>query len=414
MAHLDTYIKQGIQIKLKKDEYKKEAIQLVTFHGSKGREFEYVFIPNLTTKNFEGATAGNEKLQIPVKKSLFSQDKDENNDAENLRLLFVGITRAKFGLYLSYSNATNGNTQAASKYIANIFPNANIYVEQKFYEIDMDSKINETIKNLTVEFSENSYKKEIQDRVNEIVLSQSSLNEYLACPLSYFYSNILKVPVYVEDKDILSYGSSMHFAIDFMTKSAIKNGFWGEARDMINKFREKINNMEFTTPEKRDEYEKRGIKAINDNFLKLIEANPKNILKTEYKMELDFEGTILKGFADRISKDNEGNIYITDFKTGSYKKAKEGTKYYNQLRFYKFLYEELNPNSKVAETALVFVEENFATSKPTDDITKNEEIKEIIRNAVKNIKNLNFEPVKNKDNCKFCNYKLICNLYNKN
>lgn len=412
--HLDTYIKQGIGIKLKKDEYKKEAIQLVTFHGSKGREFEYVFIPNLTTKNFEGATAGNEKLQIPVKKSLFSQDKDENNDAENLRLLFVGITRAKFGLYLSYSNATNGNTQAASKYIANIFPNANIYVEQKFYEIDMDSKINETIKNLTVEFSENSYKKEIQDRVNEIVLSQSSLNEYLACPLSYFYSNILKVPVYVEDKDILSYGSSMHFAIDFMTKSAIKNGFWGEACDMINKFREKINNIEFTTPEKREEYEKRGIKAINDNFLKLIEANPKNILKTEYKMELDFEGTILKGFADRISKDNEGNIYITDFKTGSYKKAKEGTKYYNQLRFYKFLYEELNPNSKVAETALVFVEENFATSKPTDDITKNEEIKEIIRNAVKNIKNLNFEPVKNKDNCKFCNYKLICNLYNKN
>ena len=414
MAHLDTYIKQGIGIKLKKDEYKKEAIQLVTFHGSKGREFEYVFIPNLTTKNFEGATAGNDKLQIPVKKSLFSQDKDENNDAENLRLLFVGITRAKFGLYLSYSNATNGNTQAASKYIANIFPDANIYVEQKFYEIDMDSKINETIKNLTVEFSENSYKKEIQDRVNEIVLSQSSLNEYLACPLSYFYSNILKVPVYVEDKDILSYGSSMHFAIDFMTKSAIKNGFWGEACDMINKFREKINNMEFTTPEKREEYEKRGIKAINDNFLKLIEANPKNILKTEYKMELDFEGTILKGFADRISKDNEGNIYITDFKTGSYKKVKEGTKYYNQLRFYKFLYEELNPNSKVAETALVFVEENFATSKPTDDITKNEEIKEIIRNAVKNIKNLNFEPVKNKDNCKFCNYKLICNLYNKN
>src|SRR5699024_9271898 len=186
MAHLDTYIKQGIQIKLKKDEYKKEAIQLVTFHGSKGREFEYVFIPNLTTKNFEGATAGNDKLQIPVKKSLFSQDKDENNDAENLRLLFVGITRAKFGLYLSYSNASNGNTQAASKYIANIFTNANIYVEQKFYEIDMDSKINETIKNLTVEFSENSYKKEIQDRVNEIVLSQSSLNEYLACPLSYF------------------------------------------------------------------------------------------------------------------------------------------------------------------------------------------------------------------------------------
>ena len=413
IAHLDTYIKQGIEIKLKKDEYKKEAVQLVTYHGSKGREFEYVFMPNLTIKNFEKTRSKIDKLPIPVKESVFSEDKDENRDAEDLRLLFVGITRAKFGLYLSYSNATDGTTQSSTKHIANLFPQAANFVEQKFYEIDSDSKINETVKNLTVKFSDNAYKKEIQERVNEIVLSQSTLNQYINCPLSYFYSNILKVPIFIEDKDVLSYGSSMHSAIDFMTKNAIKKGYWDESSKMIAVFEEKINNMEFTTPEKREEFYKRGVNSINENFPKLIEANPNNILKTEYKMELNFEGTTLKGFADRISKDNQGNIYIYDFKTGSYKSAKEGTKYYNQLRFYKFLYEELNPNSKVAECALVFVEEGYKTSKTQEDLTNNEEIKEIIKNTIKNIRNLNFEPIESKDNCPACNYKLICKLHNK-
>ena len=413
-AHIDTYIKQDIKIELKKDDSKKDAIQLVTYHGSKGREFEYVFMPNLTAKSFEKMSQGNTEMALPIEKSLFSNDKDENKDAEILRLLFVGITRAKFGLYLSYSNATDGVAQSATKYITNLFPEANNFIEQKIYELDLDSKINEAIKNLTVQFSENSYKKEIQERINEIVLSQSTLNQYINCPLSYFYSNILCVPVYVEDKDTLSYGSSIHSAIDFMTKNAIKKGFWGEKDDMLNKFIEKMNDMEFTTPEKREEFYKRGINSINENYPKLIEANPNNILQTEYRMELNFEGTILKGFADRISKNNLGNICIFDFKTGSHKTLKQRKEYYIQLLFYKFLYEELNPNSKVNECALLFFEEGLKSSGIENVADNNEEIKEIIRKAVSDIKNLNFEPIKDKDNCKFCNYKLICRLNNQN
>lgn len=412
-AHLDTYLKQNIKIEIKKNDYEKKAVQLLTYHGSKGREFEYVFMPDLTSRNFEASSDGRGELEIPVQKSLFSNNKDINKDAELLRLLFVGITRAKYALRLSFSNADEGNMQTLTKYISNLFPDNNYLIEQKIYKIDENAKMNETVKNLTVQFGDNSYKQEVISRTENLIISQSSLNKYINCPLSYFYSDVLKIPVFVEDKDILSYGSSIHGAIDFMTKEAVKNGAWGKKEDMLKIFSEKMESSEFTTPEKREEFIQRGKFQIEENFCRLAEAAPEFILSTEYRMELNFEGTILKGFADRITKDNSGNIHIYDFKTGSYKKVKKGENYYNQLRFYKFLYEEINKNEKVTDCALIFFEEKCKQSSVEADITNNEEIKEIIRNVIKNIKALNFEPNKKDDNCKFCNFKSICNLKRK-
>ena len=413
--HLDVYFKENIKIELKKTNLKKEAVQLLTYHGSKGREFEYVFMPCLTSNMFEKSSGNRGELDLPIKKSVFSDDKELNKEAELLRLLFVGITRAKFGLYLSYSNMNEGKSQSSTVYLSRIFPECNNLVKQNIYELNEEDKINEIIKNLTVQIIDNNYKDEIKERISKLVISQTSLNKYINCPLQYFYSDILNVPVYIEDKDILEYGSSIHKAIDYMTKDAVKNLRWGDISLMEEKFIQNMNEGEFTSFDKRKELIERGKKAIKENYPKLTECNPENILSTEYKMELDFNGVKLKGFADRISKDNEGHIQIYDFKTGSYKNANLYENYYNQLRFYKFLYESLNPDKKVSETALIFFEESCKTSSPEPDITNNEEIKEKIENVIEGINSLNFEPKESIDNCKFCNYKLICKLHqNKN
>ncbi len=65
---------------------KMEAVSLMTLHASKGLEFECVFIP------------GCEKGLLPY--NLYKQEVDEN---EEKRLLYVGMTRAKKLLYLTYA-----------------------------------------------------------------------------------------------------------------------------------------------------------------------------------------------------------------------------------------------------------------------------------------------------------------------
>ncbi len=411
VSHLDTYLKENIKIELEKPADKKEAVQLLTYHGSKGREFDYVFMPNLTSRAFEKSGGGNRELLLPVEKSLFSEDKELNKNAELRRLLFVGITRAKFGLILSYSNSCEGTSQSVSKYISNLFPKAEGLVESEIFDIDESSRAIEIIKNINFKYDKDTLKEEIESRVQNLVLSQSSLNCYLECPLKYFYREILKVPVFVEDKDILTYGSSIHYAIDFLTKDAIKNKVWGNVEILKDKFEEKIRDSEFTSPDKKNEFLERGRKSIEKNYSKLVESNPEYILSTECRLETQFEGTTLKGFIDRISTTPAGEIQITDFKTGSYKKVCPNESYYNQLRFYKFLYETVNPDKKVSNTSLVFFEEGCKTSSSDPDTTNNQEIKDIIKNAIESIKKLNFEPKMSDNGCKFCPWKLVCKLH---
>jgi DNA helicase-2/ATP-dependent DNA helicase PcrA len=67
----------------------KESIALMTLHAAKGLEFENVFIVGL------------EEGILPHERANYAESEDELE--EERRLFFVGITRAKSGLYISYA-----------------------------------------------------------------------------------------------------------------------------------------------------------------------------------------------------------------------------------------------------------------------------------------------------------------------
>lgn len=89
-------------------------IQIMTLHKSKGDEFDYVFIPELTEKNLaldiskmklkSSSTFMENVKGLDLNYKPKSDDElKEFNIAENLRLLYVAITRAKRKLYITAS-----------------------------------------------------------------------------------------------------------------------------------------------------------------------------------------------------------------------------------------------------------------------------------------------------------------------
>lgn len=84
-AHMEEYKRTLELIAQSKKEQKEDAIEIVTLHGSKGLEYDVVFIPDV-----------NEEV-IPHKKAGLEGDIEEER-----RLFYVGMTRAKHELNLYY------------------------------------------------------------------------------------------------------------------------------------------------------------------------------------------------------------------------------------------------------------------------------------------------------------------------
>ena len=91
-------------------EDKTSTIQIMTLHKSKGDEFDYVFIPELTQDNLcltpsELKLKENTKFCQKIKKIKKTDEELQTEIVEeNYRLIYVGITRAKKKLYLTTSN----------------------------------------------------------------------------------------------------------------------------------------------------------------------------------------------------------------------------------------------------------------------------------------------------------------------
>jgi DNA helicase-2/ATP-dependent DNA helicase PcrA len=80
-----------------------DAVQIMTVHKSKGLEFNTVFLPELTMREFPVSNMGGKKY-YHVLGGVFEENKDKyQSDLEDERKLFyVAVTRAKQNLYMTY------------------------------------------------------------------------------------------------------------------------------------------------------------------------------------------------------------------------------------------------------------------------------------------------------------------------
>lgn len=101
-SHIDEYTR-ALRLQAKEKEEKKHAVSLMTMHGSKGLEFDIVFII--------GANEG----MTPYKKAKLEREIEEER-----RMFYVAMTRAKKKLIITYAKERNGKPMQPSRFVDEI------------------------------------------------------------------------------------------------------------------------------------------------------------------------------------------------------------------------------------------------------------------------------------------------------
>ncbi|MFN7971224.1 MAG: ATP-dependent DNA helicase [Acidobacteriota bacterium] len=271
-----------------------DAVTITTVHQAKGLEWPIVFVPSLTARRFPSARTGEPKDWL-LPRDLFPASRYEGSDADERRLLYVALTRARDHLYISAHERVTSNRTAPSPYFeelggADMKPRA----EPLWTPTTLPSRPSETEDKPTFSFSE--------------------LASYLLCPLSYrFRSRIGFQPPAAKE---LGYGKAVHHILRRLAELARGRGRLPEIGEVGQLF-----DGEFYLPfADRATFEQMRHRAeqLVGQYLTDYADDLSRVFEVERAFELHLPEANLAGRADVIL-DREGGepgqLAIVDYKT---------------------------------------------------------------------------------------------------
>ena len=381
-----------------------DTVNLLTVHAAKGLEFPVVFLVNLVSDRFP---TRNRKDKLPLPDALVKDILPEGDVhiQEERRLFYVGCTRAKERLFLSWADNYGGKRQKRpSGFIKELGMR-----DEEYRGEEVKNKKLEPLSLFDIK-PDVSYS--ISDRRPDKTpkfVSYSQLETFSQCPLKYKYRYVLRLPT--PPSHVLSFGQTIHRTLrDFHREDLFNPPEADRKPPDVNRLLELYQHHWLPEGyESKEHQQKRfeeGQEVLKEYFTK-HKGSLGEPVQLEKKFTLRVGGVPLIGSIDRVDKLPDGGFEIVDYKTGKVKEQKYVDKD-AQLSIYALGAKEalgIEPKS----LALYFVEENkkvSTTRSPEQLSKKREEIKE----QIEEIKKSEFEP-KTSMLCNWCPYKTLCPAY---
>ena len=386
-------------------------VRIMTAHGSKGLEFDYVFVPYVTEESW--ITRGRGTYFI------LPREKEEGDEIRDIRRLFyVALTRARSHVCLiSPLEESPERPLSPSRFLDELDPQyvSKIDLPPKAL-VDTDSQSIEDIDlNRVAEMIEYAKRS-----LKEKGLSVTALNHFCECPNKFLFKSILKLPE--PPSANAEKGNAMHEAMARLwhlsdkSESAISNS-------IEKTVREYFENSLLPVFEKEPAVEELVSDApivatalrthVNQVGTIATETWAEQLLEVNYKKEVITLN--LHGKLDAVL-DTKSVVFVFDYKTRealSINAIKGETKnsnrdYFRQLVFYKIL---LNKNqkykNKTIEPALVFIKPDSKGRCPIISLPVEsmdiEQVKQEIQNLVESIWSGKFlTTICDNKSCEYC------------
>lgn len=441
-----------------------DGVNLLTAHSAKGLQFPVVIIVSLSERKFPKGDK-KKRFVLPQELSREIQPPPDAHTQEERRLMYVAMTRAADRLYLSgiqrlrvhisrffsevvghenfdeYSEAmefgdiytepermisqeTNKDfSLKLSEVLNSVFStgknshrekagleNSLTLLTEKLWSVVSSSgysKSPDNFKKMLIDLVSRCGLKEVEHAIIEKTekpkLSYTDINIYNSCPLKYKFKYILKIPEKVGPHVHL--GSAIHRTLH-EAMSSVSKGEKLSVDDLKKNFLEKWSGYRIQDKAWMESLKNAGLVML-ENFAKREKKSRLNIVDLEKYFTLEYDNFILTGKIDRIDADENGELYIVDYKTGRIgipESAK--TKTDDQLFIYALacpsLYDKIP-----AEVAYYYLGDDRLASFVVSEKDLHKVLEKISGIADKIAKE-DFTSTPNSFECGRCSYKNIC------
>ena len=416
MNRIELMRKEGLILPLVQVSGNEKGVNLMTAHGSKGLEFDYVFFTGNSSSCWEKKRKPFSGFSFPD--TLFATGAKGNDTEELRRLFYVALTRAKKQLFISYPAYTNeGKNLEATMFLA---------------EIQMEHSLPEKKEKLAeeglMEFNVLQFQKakapevahlddELVDRiVQNFNMSASALNSYLKCPLGFYYQTIVRIPS--PRNEAMEFGSAVHHALESLFSKMKKTERFPLLDDFLQDFtwymkrhRESFTKEQY---ERRVEYGREILKNYYNTYVTrwnkvvLVELGIRNVVLDEIP---------LRGFIDKIEF-NGKEATVIDYKSGDPEKCSDklarpgkepnGGDYWRQAVFYKILLDLYPKDWNVTGIEFDFVEPDKKKTYRKEKVTISSIDIDIVKQQIKDvwlkIQRKDFYTGCGKDDCHWCTF----------
>lgn len=363
-------------------------IQAMTAHGSKGLEFDHVFIPYATDNSWVGRTQG-EHFVLPRRGA-----SQEDNVRDIRRLFYVALTRARESVeVLVPQEESDGKRLTELRFIAEL-------PDEHVEKIELDRTDATEAFELAAAASRGTATRGegvVRDAASQALidvakrvllgkgLSVTALNHFMKCPNEFLYQSVLKMPqnpVASAEK-----GTAMHEAMAAVWRTlSSRAGVGTDERTEIIKEALEGFFAKSLLPLGEKEAVRKELLADAEVVSRALEGHfagkgPADTVYAEHWVETKFSGNYdgkelqipLHGKMDAIL-DRRDEVLVYDYKTkqAMTEKAIRGEtqrsdgSYFRQLIFYKMLLSgDRRWNGKNVVPALVFVSPDKRGECPT-------------------------------------------------
>ncbi len=439
-----------------------DGIFVNTIHQSKGKEFQVVFIVDVSENS----------LPLRLKSKPFRVPNDLNKGIKTVgdektlhiidekKLFYVAMTRAKSHLYITYTRkpedrkTENKPSQFLTEldYTKNPLISFDEYVsdinisttpiehferlknEHQKLAINAINQMNlstaiqkiidlakikhfETYDDLTkfdhknlldidpdfaIDYQLNKQPTQKLIKKDTFHLSSTKYTNFDKCPLQFKFQYVLNAPG--RPKSYLSFGSDIHKTIESIEKLQKDNKTVTTelAFEILDKY---WNSLSYDNKTLEDQYLD-SAKDMLEKYLQWHNSNENSIVDIEIKFTTSFNDVVITGKIDRVEMTPNGDYMVVDFKTGKSKLSKNKIKSDIQLNIYALAIRHLY-GKLPKKVSLLYLKDGTMVSY---DVTSKdiEEFETRLSEMTNFIFNEEFPAKPDYMNCKYCDYATIC------